>query len=116
MHGVGIAQPAKDQRERRQPKIGFRLAAAGGEEQEVDDLALDMGGFGDAAQVHQICRRAGRDAMQAPLSPRARCRLPCALRRRAAAAMARLAMRNASSRSGIFEQVDAGLDTGRRTA
>ena len=53
MHGVGVTQPAKDERERRQSEIGFGLAAAGWEEEKVDDLALDVGRVGDAAEVHQ---------------------------------------------------------------
>ena len=65
MPGVGIAQPAKDERERGQPEIGFRLAAAGREEQKVDDLALAVGGT-----------RAGRAAMQADPPPPVRGHAP----------------------------------------
>ena len=114
MHGIGIAQPAKDQRERCQSEIGFRLAAAGRKEQEVDNLALDMGGFGDAAQVHQnvgelegaprrrVCRL-GRDALLLRPSPPGR-------RRHGAVCDAERVQQ-----VGIVEQVDAGLDATRRT-
>ena len=36
----GIAQPAKDQGEGRQAEVGFGLAAAGREEEQVHDLAV----------------------------------------------------------------------------
>ena len=114
MHGVGIAQPAKDQRERRQSEIGFRLAAAGWKEQEVDDLTLDMSGFGNAAQVHQDIgeleraprrrvSRLGRDALLLRPSPPGR-------RRHGAVCDAERVQQ-----VGIVEQVDAGLDATRRT-
>ncbi len=48
-----MAQAAEHEREGGEPEVGFGLAAAGGEKQQVDDVALGMRGLGDAPQVHQ---------------------------------------------------------------
>ena len=48
-----MAQPAQHHGERCEPEVRFRLAAAGGEEQEVHELALGIRGGRDAGQVQQ---------------------------------------------------------------
>ena len=84
MDRVGSRSRRRTSVKRRQPEIGFGLAAAGWEEEKVDDLALDMGRLGDAAEVHQDVgelkgaplRRAYRRRCAALLlcSPPPRCR------------------------------------------
>ena len=49
----GMPHPPQDQAERRQAEIGFRLAAAGGEEQQVHNFSILVRRFDDSLQVHQ---------------------------------------------------------------
>ena len=53
MDGVRVAKAAQYEGEGGKPEIGFGLAAAGREEQEVDEVALDMSRIGDPAQIHE---------------------------------------------------------------
>jgi hypothetical protein len=41
-----IPQAAKEHRERRKAQVGFRLAAAGGKEEQVHQFAISFRGFG----------------------------------------------------------------------
>ena len=50
---LGIAQPAQHHRQGGQPQIGFRLAAAGGEEQQIDRFPMRVRWVRDAGQVQQ---------------------------------------------------------------
>ena len=53
----GFRKPAQDQRERRQAEVRFGLAAAGGEEEQVHDLAV-VDGSGSAMPGRFISRKA----------------------------------------------------------
>jgi len=48
-----VTQAAKDHDERRQSEVGLGLAAARREEQQVDRLAVGIGGVGEPGKVHQ---------------------------------------------------------------
>jgi hypothetical protein len=50
---AGVTQPAQDQGEGGEAEVGLRLAAAGREEQEVDDAAIAVRGIDDAGEVEQ---------------------------------------------------------------
>ena len=50
---LGVAQAAKNHRECGEPEVGFRLAATGGKEEKIDDLALWIRGIRDAGQIQQ---------------------------------------------------------------
>ena len=48
-----MAQPAQHQGVGRQTQVGLGLAAAGGKEQQVDGVAIAIGGLGHPHEVHQ---------------------------------------------------------------
>ena len=52
-----FSQPTEEDGERSQAQVGFRLAAAGREEQEVDQFTIGVSRFGQPPQVHEYERK-----------------------------------------------------------
>jgi hypothetical protein len=71
-----VAQAAQDDREGRQAEVGLRLAAAGGEEEQVHHVAVRVWAIGERAQVHQQERELERPPLLRLDVARARLRVP----------------------------------------